>query len=194
MTDDALPVKSRYYRIPVAWEGEVSNQIQEMLDNGIIRPSSSPWNSPIILVKKKDGTMRFVCDFRGLNDVTKKDTYPLPHIRDVIDKMHGSKYWTTLDAASAYWSMPLREEDKEKTAFSAPRGKYEFNVTSYGLTNAGASYQRLMDVTLSGLSSHRILAYMDDIIIFSRTLNEHEKDLDLLLGCLEEANISLKAS
>ena len=120
VTDETMPVKSRYYRVPVAWEQEVNKQIQEMLENGIIRPSSSPWNSPIILVKKKDGTMRFVCDFRGLNDVTKKDTYPLPHIRDVIDKMHGSNYWTTLDAASAYWSMPLKEEDKEKTAFSAP--------------------------------------------------------------------------
>ena len=124
--------------------------------------------------------------------MTKKDTYPLPHIRDVIDKMHGSTYWTTLDAASAYWSMPLREEDKEKTAFSAPRGKYEFNVTSYGLTNAGASYQRLMDVTLSGLSSHRILAYMDDVILFSRTFDEHEKDLDLVLERFKKANISLR--
>ena len=194
ITGDAPPVKSRYYRVPVAWEEEIGRQIQEMLDNEIIRPSASPWNSPIILVKKKDGSMRFVCDFRGLNDVTKKDTYPLPHIRDVIDKMHGSRYWTTLDAASAYWSMPLREEDKEKTAFAAPKGKYEFNVTSYGLTNAGASYQRLMDVTLSGLSGHRILAYMDDCIIFSRTFTEHVRDLGLVLERFEEANISLKAS
>ena len=194
ITGGAPPVKSRYYRVPVAWEGEINEQIQEMLDNGIIRPSSSPWNSPIILVKKKDGTTRFVCDFRGLNDVTKKDTYPLPHMRDVIDKMAGSKYWTTLDAASAYWSMPLREEDKEKTAFAAPRGKYEFNVTSYGLTNAGASYQRLMDVTLSGVSGHRILAYMDDVIIFSRSFEEHIRDLELVFNCFEKANISLKAS
>ena len=89
-----------------------------MLDNGIIRPSASPWNAPVDLVKKKDDSMRFVCDFRGLNDVTKKDSYPLPHIRDVIDKMEGAKFWTTLDAASAYWSMPVAEEDKEKTAFS----------------------------------------------------------------------------
>ena len=123
ITESAPPVKSRYYRVPVAWEKEINLQIQEMLDNDIIRPSSSPWNSPIILVKKKDGSMRFVCDFRGLNNVTKKDTYPLPHMRDVIDKMAGSRYWTTLDAASAYWSMPLREEDKEKTAFAAPRGE-----------------------------------------------------------------------
>ena len=89
--------------------------------------------------------MRFVCDFRGLNDVTKKDTYPLPHIRDVLDKMHGTRYWSTLDAASAYWSMPLRETDKEKTAFSMPQGKFEFNVTPLGLCNAGASYQRIIE-------------------------------------------------
>lgn len=194
VTGDALPVKSRYYRVPVAWEKEINQQVQEMLDNEIIRHSASPWNSPIILVKKKDDSMRFVCDFRGLNNVTKKDTYPLPHIRDVIDKMHRSKYWTTLDAASAYWSMPLKEEDKEKTAFATPRGKYEFNVTSYGLTNAGASYQRLMDVTLSGLSSHRILAYMDDVIIFSRTFREHLSDLELVFQRFDKANISLKAS
>ena len=88
-----------------------------MLDNGIIRPLSSPWNSPIILVKKKDGSMRYVWDFRGLNDVTKKDSYPLPHIRDVTNRMHGSQFWTTLDAALAYWSIPLNEPDKEKLPF-----------------------------------------------------------------------------
>ena len=88
--------KRKPYRLPHAWHSEIDEQIEEMLDNGISRPSSSPWNSPIILVKKKDGSMRFVCDFRGLNDVTKKDSYPLPHIRDVIDRMHGSQFWTTL--------------------------------------------------------------------------------------------------
>ena len=137
--------------------------------------------------------MRFVCDFRGLNDVTKKDNYPLPHIRDVVDKMEGSVFWTTLDAASAYWSMPLDEQDQEKTAFQVPRGKYEFNVTPYGLTNAGASYQGLMDICLSGLPSNRILAYMDDIVIFSRTFNEHISDIRLVFDPGRVANISLKA-
>ena len=139
ITNDAQPVRLKPYRIPHAWDNEVSNQVQQMLDNGIIRPSSSPWNAPVILVKKKDDSMRFVCDFRGLNDVTKKDSYPLPHIRDVIDKMEGAKFLTTLDAATAYWSMPVAEEDKEKTAFSVPRGKFEINVTPFGLCNAGES-------------------------------------------------------
>ena len=194
ITEGALPVRSKPRRIPNAWEKEVNDQLQEMLGNNIIRPSSSPWNAPFLLVKKKDQGMRFVCDFRGLNDVTKKDNYPLPHIRDVIDKMDGSKFFSTLDAAAAYWSMPLREEDKEKTAFSAPRGKYEFNVTPYGLCNAGASYQRLMDACLSGLPPDRILAYMDDIAIFSPTFEEHLSDLVAVFKRLRAANITLKVT
>ena len=141
ITANAQPVHRKPYRIPYAWQPEVDKQIQEMINNDIIKPPSSPWNAPIILVKKKDNTMRFVCDFRGLNDVTKKDSYLLPRVRDVIDSMQGAQYWTTLDAASAYWSIPLADSDKEKTAFSVPRGKFEFNVVPFSLCNAGASYQ-----------------------------------------------------
>ena len=151
LTGDSQPIYMKPRRVPMAWETDVNVQVEQMLQNGIIRPSCSPWNAPIILVDKKDSSKRFVCDYRGLNSVTKKDTYPLPHIHDVVDKMHGAVYWSSLDAASAYWAMPIREVDKEKTAFSVPRGKFEFNVPSYGLCNAGASYQRLMDLTLSGL-------------------------------------------
>ena len=194
VTDDSMPIYQKPRRVPAAWEPEINSQIFDMLDNDIIRPSESPWNSPIILVKKKDNTTRFVCNFRKLNDVTKKDTYLLPHIRDVIDKMAGAVYWTTLDAASAYWSMPLKEEDKEKTAFSVPRGKFEFNVTPYGLCNAGASYQRLMDICLSGLPAERTLAYMDDIAIFSRTFDEHLKDIEAVFSRLRNTGITLKQS
>ena len=194
ITNDALPVYHKPRRIPVAWEKEVDDQVSEMLRNGIIRPSYSPWNAPVILVKKKDNTTRFVCDFRGVNDVTKKDTYPLPHIKDVIDKMAGSQYWSTLDAASAYWSIPLSETDKEKTAFAVPRGKFEFNVMPFGLSNSGASYQRMMDICLSGLRTDKVLSYMDDIVVFSTTFDEHVRDLKAVFECLRTANVTLKAS
>ena len=131
---------------------------------------------------------------RQYNDVTKKDNYPLPHIRDVIGKMGGSNFWTTLDAAAAYWATPLSEKDKEKTAFSIPRGKYEFNVTPYGLSNAGALYQRLMDMCLSGLPANRILAYMDDLMIFSTTFEQHVLDIEEVFRRLREANTTLKTT
>ena len=190
----STPIYVKPRRTPLAWDSQIDDQVAEMYKNEIIRKSNSPWNAPILLVKKKDQSIRFVCDFRALNDVTKKDTYPLPQIKDVIDKMQGMKYWTTLDAASAYWSIPLNEEDKEKTAFSVPRGKYEFNVMTFGLCNAGASYQRMMDMVLSGLSPGRALAYMDDIVIFSRTFDEHLSALREVFDRLRDANISLKLS
>ena len=140
-TGSARPTSTKPRRIPNAWKKEVEENVQEMLDNGIIRPAKSPWNCPIILVRK-GGKTRFVCDYRDLNKVTKRDTYPLPNIKDCIENMEGAKYWTALDAASAYWSVNLREEDREKTAFSVHRGKYEFNVMPFGLSNAGATYQR----------------------------------------------------
>ena len=194
ITEGNRPSYAKPRRIPLAWEKEIDTQVSEMLSNGIIRPSKSPWNAPIILVRKKDQSMRFVCDFRDLNDLTKKDTYPLPQIKDVIDKMHGAKYWTTLDAASAYWSIPLSEESKEKTAFSVPRGKFEFEVTPFGLCNAGRSYQRMIDMVLSDLPKDRILAYVDDIVIFSRTFEDHLKDLESVFCKLAEANVSIKLS
>ena len=117
-TQNSSPQFRKPYRIPRAYEDEVNRQLDEMLKNRIIRPSASPWIAPVILVRKKDDTLRFVCDFRYLNNVTKRDTYPLPNIQDIMDKTAGSIYWSTLDAASAYWTMPLEECDKEKTAFT----------------------------------------------------------------------------
>ena len=194
ITDESQPVFNKPRKIPNAWQTEVEKQIGEMAENDIIRPSSSPWNSPILLVKKKDGSTRFVCDFRGLNDITKKDRYPLPNISDMLDKMQGAQFWSKLDAASAYWSVNLKEEDKEKTSFSVRNGKWEFNVMPFGFCNAGATYQRLMDLSLAGLPNSRVLAYMDDVVIFSYTFAEHMKSLREVFDRFREAGITLKPS
>ena len=159
-----------------------------MLNNDIIRPSKSPWNSPIILVRKK-GKVR--CDYDQLNKITTRDTYPLPNIMDCIEKMDGVKFWSTMDAASAYWAVQLEEADEEKTALSVPRGKYEFNVMPFGLSNAGATYQRLMDICLSGLPTERMVAYLDDVIVFSRTFSEYISELVKVFKRFSGANMLL---
>ena len=190
-TGDARPTYVKPRRTPHIWKKEIDDIVQEMYDNGIIRKSKSPWNCPTILVKKH-GKTRFVCDFRDLNKVTKADTYPLPNIKDCIENMEGAKFWTTLDAASAYWAVNLKEEDREKTAFSVPNGKFEFNVMAFGLRNAGPTYQRMIDICLSGLPTDRLAAYLDDIVIFSKSWEEHISDVDMVLRRFSEANISLR--
>ena len=145
-------------------------QVKEMLRDGVIRPSTSPWASPVVMVKKKDGSMRFCVDFRKMNDATIKDAHLLPRIDDTLESLHGAQYFTTLDLKSGYWQVPINEEDKEKTAFRTSSGQlYEFNQLPFGLCNAPATFLRLMDRTLAGLAWNICLYYLDDIIVFSAT-------------------------
>ena len=119
-------MRAKYGRVSPQAEQEINNQIHQMLDNGIIRPSSSPWASRVILVQNEDGTTRFAIDYRALNDLTKKDSYPIHEMKDILGKLHGSEFFSTLDGASAYWSIPIAEEVIEKTAFVSPRGSSNF--------------------------------------------------------------------
>mgnify|MGYP002474891603 FL=1 len=134
---------------------------------GIIRPSNSPWSSPILLVQKKDGTKRFCVDYHKLNSVTKKDVYPIPRIEDVLERLNGMKNFTTLDLVQSYYQIAVAEEDKEKTAFVTEQGSYEYNVMPFGLTNAPATFQRLMNLVLAGPNWKMCLVFIDDILIFS---------------------------
>ncbi|GBM86428.1 Transposon Ty3-I Gag-Pol polyprotein [Araneus ventricosus] len=176
-TGDHPPIKQYPRRLPLARKEEADNLVKEMVDNGIIEESSGPWASPIVLVKKKDGSTRFCVDYRKLNEITKKDSYPLPRIDDTLDALNGSQWFTTLDLKSGYWQIEIRPEDREKTAFTTGQGLWQFKVMPFGLCNAPATFERLMETVLRGLSSEACLVYLDDIIIVGRTFEEHLNNL-----------------
>jgi len=153
----------------------IKMEIEKMLEKGIISPSKSPWSAPVVLVKKKDGTIRFCVDYRKLNEITERDSYPIPNINETLDYLSNNLYFSALDMTSGYWQIPVKEEDKQKTAFITKYGLFEFNVMPFGLKNAPATFQRTMDTVLSGLTWISCLVYIDDVIIYSKTYEKHLK-------------------
>ena len=164
-TGDHSPVRQPVRRTPFALRNKVDEMVQEMLVQEVIQPSQSPWASPIVLVKKKDGGMRFCIDYRRLNQVTKLDVFPLPRIDDTLDLLSGAKYFTTLDLASGYWQVCMDPASQEKTAFITYSGLYEFKKMPFGLVNAPATFQRLMEVVLTGLARDGCMVYLDDVLV-----------------------------
>lgn len=140
-TEGVDPIKQHPRRVPFSVRREVARQVDKMLQEGVISPSESPWSSPVVMVRKKDGTHRFCVDYRKLNSVTKRDQFPLPHIDDLLDQLGKAKYFSTLDLAAGYWQIQVHGEFQEKTAFSTPQGLFEFKVMPFGLTNAPAVFQ-----------------------------------------------------
>ena len=197
-TGDASPCRQQARRMPFAVREEVAQQLKDMQQNGVIQPSSSPWASPVVMVRKKDGTHRFCVDYRALNAVTKPDLYPLPRIDDLLDQLGEARFFSTLDLASGYWQIPVSEDAIEKTAFVVPQGLYEFRVMPFGLMNAPSVFQRLMTRVLMGLNpaddSDFVAVYIDDVLIFSRTLEEHIEHLKSVITRLQESGLKLKPS
>lgn len=191
-TGDAKPVKQRPRRIPLRLREEVEEQKQQMLKDGIIEESSSPWCSPIVLAKKKDGTFRFCVDLRAVNSVTQSLPHPLPRIDDALDSLTGARIFSTLDMASGYWQVELAEEDKEKTAFTTGRGLHHFKAMPFGLKNAGPTFQRLMELVLAGVDTKSCLVYLDDIIIFGKTEEDHLENLETVFQKIRQAGMKLK--
>ena len=179
------------HRISPHRREEVRKLLNQMLEGGIIEPSSSPWAAPVVLVQKKDGSTRFCVDYRKLNEVTRKDAYPLPRIDMTLDTLHGSQWFTTLDLISGYWQVEMESADKEKAAFCTTEGLFQFKVMPFGLCNAPASFQRLI---LSGVQWSQCLVYLDDIIVLGRTFEEHLKNLCSVLQRLRESGLRLKPS
>jgi hypothetical protein len=173
MTPDAKPVSRPTYRLSPAEKREVERQLKEQLSQDWIEPSVSPWGSPILFAQKKGGTLRMCVDYRALNKYTVKNRYPLPRADDLFDSLHGAKYFSSLDLASGYHQIRIAEEDRPKTAFRTPFGHFQYKVLSFGLTNAPATFQAAMDAMLGPLIGKGVLVYLDDILIYSETWEEH---------------------
>ena len=189
-TGNSRPVKCKALRVAPAVEREIGTQVRDMLANGICKPSDSPWSSRVILITKKDGSIRFCIDYRNLNEITRKDAYPMPTPSDILDKMHGDNYFSFLDGASAYWAVEMEEGDKQKTAFSTPRGHYEMVRMPFGLCNSQATYQRLMDSTLEGIEAAD--PYVDDTCVHSRNFESHVYDLRRTFEAYRQSGIQLR--
>jgi hypothetical protein len=194
LTSD-VPFRDRHRHIPPSQIEAVRNHLYEMLSLGVIRRSDSPYASNVVLVKKKDGSLRFCIDLRRLNALTVRDSYSLPRIDETLDALHGAKWFSTLDLKSSYWQVELEEEDKQKTAFRVGLlGFYECNRMPFGLTNAPATFQRLMESCMGDLYLTYCLLYLDDIVIYSKTYSEHLERLEAVFGRLKEAGLKLKPS
>jgi hypothetical protein len=173
---------------------ELKVQLQEYLDSGRLRPSESPWGTNVIFVKKKDGTLRFCVDYRGLNDLTVRNSYPLPHMDDLFDRLQGAKYFSKIDLRTGFYQIALAEEDRAKTAFRTRYGHFEWTVLPMGLTNAPATFQHLMNHTFREFLDRCVLVFLDDIVVYSNTLEEHERDVRAVFQRLREAGLYVKKS
>jgi hypothetical protein len=167
-----------------------------MLEHGIIEEANSPWAARVVLAKKKDGKWRYCVDYRYLNSVTKKDSYPLPRIDDTLDALGNkdAKVFSSLDVASGYWHIPIKEQDREKTAFVTRNGQYQFRVVPFGLTGAPGAFCRYVDNALRDVMWKCCLVYVDDIVVWSKTVEEHKKDLEEVFKRLHAAGLKLKLS
>ena len=189
------PFKERFRRIAPPLVDEVRQHIQEMLDGGAIWPSQSPWCNAVVLVRKKDGSLRFCIDFRCLNARTKKDAYPLPHMQETIESMVGARHFSCMDLKSGFWQVKMDEESRQYTAFTVgSMGVYEFLRMPYSLCNASATFQHLMQNCLGELYLMYALIYLDDVIVYSKTEEEHLVRLHAVLERFMENGLKLKRS
>ena len=172
----------------------IDQQVEEMRKSGIIEPAASPWAYNVVLAKKKDGSLRLCVDYRNLNAVMYQDTYPLPHIDTCLNTLQGATWFSTLDLRFGYYNIPIREVDKDKTAFITRRGSWRYNVMPFGLTCAPSVFQRLMDLVLCGLTFEACMVYLDDIIIFGPDFDTHLERLQLVFERVRQAGLKLKTS
>jgi hypothetical protein len=186
LEEGAKPTITTPYRHPKSFKDEIEKTIKKLLDMGHIRLSSSPFASSVVLVKKKDGTMRMCIDYRDLNKKTIKNRYPIPKIDELLDELHGVVYFSKIDLLSGYHRIRVREHDIPKTTFRCHYGHYEFLVMPFGLTNAPATFQSCMNHIFNKQLRKYLLVFFDDLLIYRKTWEDHLKHLDQILSIMEE--------
>ena len=192
ITEQTLPVRRPPYRLPHAYKELVKKELDEMLENGIIEATSSEWASPIVMVRKKDASLRMCVDYRRLNAVTHVDAYPMPRIDDLIDGLGNARFISTLDLTRGYWQMPVAKKDRHKTAFTTSYGQFQFRMLPFGLSGAPSSFQRLMDKLIKGCEGFAS-AYLDDLVVFSNSWEDHLSQLRMVLDRIKKAGLTVKA-
>ena len=196
-TIDNIPINVKQYRYPPHLRDIVQKQVQELIDNDIVEESESPYNSPLWIVSKKPDVQgnkrwRLVIDFRALNEKMVASAYPLPNITEILDQLGRSKYFSTLDLASGFHQVPIDPADSSKTAFSTPFNHLQYKRIPMGLKGAPSTFQALMDKVLTGLQGIELFVYMDDIVIYAESLEDHSRKLKKLFGRLKTAGLTLQ--
>lgn len=188
----ARPVSQSPYRQGPKGRKFEDEEVRRMLKDGVVQPSTSEWGSPVVLAPKADGSLRFCVDYRKVNELSLRDSYPIPRMDECIDSFGDANIFTTLDANCGFWQVPVAKEDIPKTAFVTHNGLFEFRRMPFGLTNAPATFQRALDIALAAFKWKTCIVYIDDVVIFSKTIGEHLEHVDTILTALAKAGISLK--
>ncbi|KAG1445529.1 hypothetical protein G6F55_011924 [Rhizopus delemar] len=189
--ENIQPISHRPYRLSPIESEYLQKELEKYCKLGVIAPSNSPWSAPVILVKKKNGEYRMVIDYRKLNAVTKKDSYPLPRIDDLLDTLGKAKVFSALDMRAGFHQVPMEEESKELTAFTTKFGVYHYNTLPMGLVNSPATFQRLIDLCFRPLLNKCLVAYIDDLNVYSNDDHEHLLHLEQVFNCIKIANLKL---